>query len=351
MPASVPGHTDIAYKKSSGTWSIQETDIYLNAEDYSWQGGAADVVVLPVVTHELGHALGLLHPCETDGVDGAPVCGSGGALEASSAMFPLYRESQSALGTDDIAGVCFLYPDPSTLCGGCAVGEVCIDRECRAPCDGELCEVGQACGYWGCSAPGACLLASCVGQSCDGDQTCAPFSRCKKGTCVGGSAAWGDTCTASSDCAEGACVSGVCQPRCNRAGQCPQPATCELTNELPARGCVNARLYPFGSTCRDAEDCESGLCVFSDGEGACTHACGASLPCERSWYCSLVEGRNVCSPSPISPNGGCSICHSATSTSLASPHTSPNWLGLSALVLPPVAAIARRRKKWSRRKS
>ncbi|MFZ5891221.1 MAG: hypothetical protein ACOY0T_09235 [Myxococcota bacterium] len=344
FPAAVPGHADLAYRKSSGAWTIEEADIYLNAEDYRWQ--PADVEPLPVITHEAGHALGLLHPCETDGAGGAPACGNGGALEASACMYPTYAASQSTLNSDDVAGICFLYPDPSTQCDACAAGEVCIDRECRAPCGDELCAVGQVCAYWGCTAPDACVLASCVGQRCDTEAACAPFSRCEKGTCVAGTVAWGDPCRLNSDCADGACLSGICQPRCTRGGQCPQGATCEATNEAPARACVHARLYPFGSGCIDAEDCESGLCVFSDSEGVCTHACSSTEACDRGWQCSQVDGRNVCSPLPISPTGGCSVTPGG-----AQAHATTNWFGLCIFGLPPIAAIARRRKKWSRRRT
>jgi hypothetical protein len=78
FPPDAAGATDVQYvKQAGGDWSIAEADVYLNAE-FAWTTdvprSALERDVLSVVTHEAGHVLGLLHPCETDGADGAPVC-------------------------------------------------------------------------------------------------------------------------------------------------------------------------------------------------------------------------------------------------------------------------------------
>ena len=60
-----------------GGWAIREADIYLNGDEASWHGIDPDGVDLrAVLIHALGHALGLMHPCELGGTAEAPACGS-----------------------------------------------------------------------------------------------------------------------------------------------------------------------------------------------------------------------------------------------------------------------------------
>jgi hypothetical protein len=60
-----------------------------------------------VLAHELGHALGLAHPCEIIGENGAPLCTS----TPMSLMHPRYDPRAFALTEDDDEGTCWLYPD------------------------------------------------------------------------------------------------------------------------------------------------------------------------------------------------------------------------------------------------
>lgn len=93
--------TDVQVEKTSaeGPWRIVEADIYLNGEHSRWDSvaNAAEGAALltTTVTHELGHALGLLHPCDAPG---APGCTS---THDTALMHPLYSEERRFLGEDD----------------------------------------------------------------------------------------------------------------------------------------------------------------------------------------------------------------------------------------------------------
>jgi hypothetical protein len=74
------GMTDVQYEKNEqGQWVIVEADIYLNGEDHSWiaSGTPSDQSrdLESGLTHEGGHMIGLLHPCEPGGAGGGAAQG------------------------------------------------------------------------------------------------------------------------------------------------------------------------------------------------------------------------------------------------------------------------------------
>lgn len=189
------GATDVQYvTNSDGEWTIAEADLYLNGE-FQWTTGtpaedSTERSVLAVVTHELGHALGLLHNCEPNGEDGAPECSSSPRFEAAT-MYPFYGAGQSELSSDDVAGLCFLYPAEQSPTGD----------------------------------------SSCPGESCSDPPLLL-----------------GEACDHASDCADGRCLAGTAdEPFCTRAcggtnSPCPKYWSCE-----PASGeqvCVPATVGP-----------------------------------------------------------------------------------------------------------
>jgi hypothetical protein len=168
FPASAIGVTQTELAGSAGgTWSITGADMQLNGEGYTWvlEGGmmgSTTVDVQSVVTHESGHYLGLLHPCEATGFDGAPVCGPLLDPGAAPTMYPAYTGmGQRTLEADDVDGICFLYPRAGCETTRCADGERCDGAEhCVAvtPPPGGCCAASGARG----SGAAPLALAACA---------------------------------------------------------------------------------------------------------------------------------------------------------------------------------------------
>jgi hypothetical protein len=173
-PRSAAAFTDVQYERGeNGEWEIIEADLYLNAQDHEWAlevNGESDARDLQsVVTHEAGHMLGLLHPCELGGEDDAPDCADMPDA-AQVAMFPAYSAGQRNLAADDRAGVCHLYPpgiqqadaadmaiSPARLGADCSEADDCLERQCLAglserPVCTKLCQASTDCPHdWECS--------------------------------------------------------------------------------------------------------------------------------------------------------------------------------------------------------
>jgi Matrixin len=168
-PADAAALTDVQYERApGGEWQIVEADLYLNAENHSFALTAADETtrdLQSVVTHEAGHILGLLHPCEFGGEDGAPDCDAmPAALQTT--MYPAYSAGQRTLAGDDQAGVCNLYPTaddanpetPGELGATCSEANDCLDGQClaglsEAPICTKVCHASSDCpADWQCSA-------------------------------------------------------------------------------------------------------------------------------------------------------------------------------------------------------
>jgi Metallo-peptidase family M12 len=136
-PSALAVTTDTASKKSG---QIVDSDIEINAADYTW----ADVIADPslsndqdlqnALTHEMGHLIGLDHTCydPSSGLpqpyDDAglpvPACPGSAAVQATT-MYPSADPGDTqkrTLAPDDQAGVCGIYPvdDPPMVAGGCA---------------------------------------------------------------------------------------------------------------------------------------------------------------------------------------------------------------------------------------
>jgi hypothetical protein len=303
-PTQSPGYTDIQYHGHDGIWEIADADVYLDAASYDWTlETERDTSLQAVLTHELGHALGLLHPCELDGAQGTPACSAASADELATTMYPLYSAAQASPEADDLAGICYLYPAEGTCAPGCGPQTECVDGECRAFCDDGLCQVGEVCGYWGCAPEGSCTERSCDGQACENEGSCGPLASCEDGLCVSGKVPWGGACKASSDCQDGACVDHVCQPPCRNDTECG-PGTCTAAVDERPKGCVSSRAYATGLRCTVGEDCTTGLCLFTASPAVCTVECRNKSTCPDDWSCRSVEGRDVCVPANYQVAGG-----------------------------------------------
>jgi hypothetical protein len=185
-PEDASGATDLVYQDNGdGTWAIVEADIYINAEYHRFTTddppGDLERSLLGVLVHEGGHALGLLHPCELEGEDGAPVCDEEPLPEAI--MVPFYDPAQTLPEEDDLAGLCYLYEE--SPCGGdCGPDYTCRDDECVPIFEGTAGQSGAGCDGRIDPTTGECVEplrrngASCTeSNQCEGDQCLAGTKR------------------------------------------------------------------------------------------------------------------------------------------------------------------------------
>lgn len=269
-PKEAAATTDVVYEHRASTgWRIVEADIYLNAQHYNFAQGAWSSTskdLYTVLEHEVGHALGLLHPCEPDGVGGAPECAESQSF-TSSVMYPFYQLGRP-LSDDDRAGLCFLY--------GC-------DPTCEAQtdCDGDDCS--NACPGAGCPKLECGSSASCSMPECRSTPECAQ---------PGGSPL-GDPCTKPSECESGVCSGGFCTPE--------KPAEC-------SGGDCALQGAPLGAPCENSTDCAGGECLIgAKPYSICTRGCASEATCPGGWSCEQVTGEQVCAPADYRPSGGCSF--------------------------------------------
>jgi hypothetical protein len=237
FPKDAAGANDLFFEeRDDGSWAIVEADIYINAEHHVFTTSSTPAEdersLLGVLTHEAGHALGLLHPCEPDGADDAPECAPEDA--PSDLMSPYYAADQLYPETEDVAGICYLYPACQTD-DDCGEGLRCQDAECvLRDADGD--GVDDAC-----NAPNG-------GEGGQSNQDC-PQNR-----------PTGAECSESNQCEGGECLAGVedvpiCTLRCDKKDPvCPKNWTCSNVEDrsvcIPPNegaGCDCALDRPHGS--------------------------------------------------------------------------------------------------------
>jgi len=281
LSATAAASTEVLYEVSADGNSarIVDADILINADSFEWSGDASDPVVRalrPVLVHEIGHALGLIHNCELEPSELAPACADLDAPEAAT-MYPLYSAGvQRIVQPDDAAGLCFLYGVGGAPCAtACADGDVCQEGEC----------VPSACAPRGCS-------------SCISDVECPGY--CERGFCRTG----GETeavCERGAQCLSGSCGDDLrCASMCGAAG-------CEPSSYCGSEGACAPVPTDFGDTCDAPSECGSGLCVRQDlGLTFCTVACNPRSDCPTDYRCLTVDDRAVCVPPRAT---SCAVTH------------------------------------------
>jgi hypothetical protein len=290
LPADAAATTDISYvRNEAGEWQIVDADVLLNARDFRW---GVDVAgddlrdVRAVITHEAGHVVGILHTCETNGADGAPLCTG---MDPTETMHPLYDVglAQRTLSADAVAGLCFLYPS--------------------APCDCA----SEACPPDACAPPPTCDRPECRPDAeCAGDMDCAVHEVCNSAECEQALGVLGDPCASDADCATASCFEGACAYDCSDS-ICPSGYECHDAACAPMRD-------HFGEACDEAIECSSGLCVSNgDATGICTRycddrrrSCSAGYSCEEVRISEGLAGRteSVCIRGVIT-TAGCSVAN------------------------------------------
>ncbi len=281
--------------------ALVEADIAFNGQHFTWSttgGGGSTVDTQSIATHEMGHFLGLDHPPCTMG---QTMCAmySGGTDERT-------------LTTDDINGVCALYPSGTTGCTGdedCPSGEHCEDGYCVPdadpldPCDpctaheqcggpDDLCLGGFADGGMYCGA--ACTTAA----ECPTGFTCIEIGGAPSNQCVPASMDCSTIpdCVTDDDCPDGEiCVDGACvpdtTPECTTDDDCPDGEICVDGSCVPD----TSPHLPWCSVCTSHEECggPDDLCLggFVDGTSRCGISCDSVWgDCGEGKTCFPFEG-------------------------------------------------------------
>lgn len=302
------GTTDITFgQRSDGSWEILEADILLNA-NVSWSlspSGPNVADVFGVVAHEVGHFIGLAHPCELDGSSGAPACGP---EHDSSLLHPAYRKLASVPNEDDRAGACALYPFDATACTTGSTGT----PKCAEFCTSHVCSVPEV------NAIGAAGASGCAEQDCSGSKgkSCLSLDDCPLGTtcvlseCLPESAQVGDQCRSNGECTSLVCDDGVCREPCDSKLE-----SCTMTGA------------GFGQRCKEAQECASRLCLeTTPGEDTCTRLCSADPDdCPAGSVCRSVDGQLVCAPTETTSGDRCSCAIRHSSNSILLPLAAAVW--------------------------
>jgi len=311
LGATAGAHTDLVTQKTQdGQWVIVEADVQLNAENFDWTvdatptGSAKELNA--ILLHELGHFLGLTHPCAPEAAICADGCESDAALPSCTAadddivMNPVYDTRRVMLSDDDRAGLCALYPRKDcTAKTPCPNGAECSDGICATACGKTVCGLGEVC------IDSACMSACQRNTDCDVGQTCDA-----RGACVSGRTPFSAACIEDADCSLGVCSAGTCLTACSEEVPCSGGGACLPPVSDDSWGACAEHRLPLGAKCAEAEDCLSGECLTrSPGDDVCSRPCGeGELACPADWECRQVSGKSVCAPLALAAaGGGCTL--------------------------------------------
>ena len=329
-----PNALGVTLTYMSGAKIVDADTVYNPNSSWSTSGAYNKIDVQAVATHEIGHQLGLNHPP----VQGATMYYAIGAGNLG----------PRSLHSDDIAGLCALYPSggqPPPECTkdtDCAQGEKCTNQKCVTGSTGTQ-GYGSPCSGNNACQSGICLKDSygktfcsenCASQACPNGDKCVDIKDNTGKTwkfCYPGSSAWGKTklgksCNSSVECEDKYCapVSGkgyLCASKCDytKSNSCPTGYTC--TKYQDSQGgviglCVPGATTPppptkkkMGEGCAKHTDCESNVCLNTGNGTVCTIYCQINgSNCPSGYVCAQhASGKGVCvkgttKPPPI-PKG------------------------------------------------
>ena len=236
--------------------------------------------------------------CVTSAASDTGICGP----LADGATCDVDADCTSGICVTDVAVHVCVSPQPDgSACVsplGCMSG-MCTANRCGGPLpNGSNCGQDSDCLSGSCIQDGRC--AEPLGGPCSTDKDCWPFASqpgdpvCNGGKCQN-PAADGTTCTEAQDCTSGICVDGTCGLR-------PNGEMCSGDSACQSGYCGNeicAAKQPNGSTCPDDSGCQSGYCHA----GTCAAALGNGQSCTQNGECvsGMCDG-GVCTC--IGPNSG-----------------------------------------------
>ena len=301
LPGVGSGTIGITLSWGAGRWFAQAL-VAFNEQHYTWNTNGNNTDVQTIALHEFGHFIGLDHYDEYD-ANKQQECYYGNTYP--SVMCAGHTgNSARILTTDDILGVCSLYPNDGATGSPCNDGRDCDsgicheDGYCTSECSSSTqCPTGYVCSSGLCvpDAPAAnCDV--CGWLPCENDSFC-----------VGNASSLNfctEYCSSSANCPLGfACAplqsgGGVCWPLSNACGtsgpgpgeQCATGSACALGN-ICLGGYVGAS-YCY-KVCRSASDCSTGQqCVstsdpdykYCEGDSS-TCACDVDPSCSAGCSC------------------------------------------------------------------
>lgn len=307
------GSVSVTIGVTTPVWTVGgyyfDADIQFNNVGFTWSmGGARGTVdTQSIATHEEGHFLGLDHSPLTSAV-----------------MYAAYSGGdRSRLSSDDIAGVCFLYPT------GVAVPDAGVSTP-DAGSSADPCSRYTSCA--GCTPVNNCGWCGATGQ-CVTSRSTGPVA----GACASGFAWTTDMCTttpvrdsgtvaptdagstSTDPCDRFSASCGACTPIggcgwCGATNRCMYGASTGPTRSTCGSGwawnpgdcAASMGTASFGEPCTRTTDCASGgPCVGPRGAttGVCTRVCVDDCSCPRGYTCSgttsvgtvcLAGGTNSC---------------------------------------------------------
>lgn len=314
---------------------IVDGDILINGfVDYGW----SEAGLFSTILHEMGHAIGLGHPCLTAQSYCSNSCVA--VMAATAGDYPSLRQ-------DDINAVSELYPGtPGGVGSACSSGSqcnsgICIEDDgisyCTQQCgtcpEGYVCETvsggqqvcireglpgeGESCtdvcdGGLYC-VEGSCYQACQPGSSneCSAGRTCVEVDPDNNvGLCFEIAGPY-DECFAQGQCpADYICIgngsTGICAKNCEVCDfDCPSNTNCV---ELQGGGgaCMQAGAREVGERCSLASDCAGGLaCVGGLSGYTCKEVCDTNNPsCPSGQSCQALNGSDCLGICTEASSGG-----------------------------------------------
>ena len=313
-PAELPSRQTIGVTLSLFNQNgMVDGDILYNGLDHQWtvnptRNGQVDAQ--SIITHEVGHQLGLGHSNSSQATMYASYLGGTGA---------------STLDVDDIEGICALYPvqnNPQcTQDEQCPPNEQCLGGQCQPQVVSEG-TIGDSCAQSPCIDDFVCVddgqgpfctqlcsTNTCpLGWQCQQVQTNqGVIGLCLPGQEEQGNLGFGEPCQNGPECQSGLCVtngqSAFCTQTCVTNENCPDQASCYSLSQ-GGGACVPDPDRPsddlansYGQGCQDQSDCESEVCVDDGQTTFCSELCSQQIPCPNQDECYLLEnGEGVCIP-------------------------------------------------------